>query len=451
MFSERLVMILEYDRGTLLLRGTKTAPSYFRYDNRVGAFRALAIYYQRVLRELRDVEDRVLDLVGPCNYESKDLNLRKYQHEAYANWTRHNKRGIVVLPTGAGKTRVAIYAIQRLSAPTLVVVPTLELMNQWARSVARYLGVNPSFYGGGKKEISCITIATYDSAYINIEKLGNRFLLMVFDEVHHLPSPGYRQIAELSASPYRLGLTATPEREDNLHTLLDFLVGPIVYRKTPRELSGKYLAEFDIKVIRVKLNEEDRKRYEMLYQRYKSLAEKAGIRISSLEDFQKLIMATGLSMEAREALVAWREAREIAMSTSKKIEVLADILSRHRHDRVLIFAESNDVVREISKRFLIPEISYKIDSEERRMILDAFKKGDIRAIVTSRVLEEGVDVPQANVGVILSGTGSKRQFIQRLGRILRPMYGKRAILYEIVTSGTVESRVSRKRRKGVDR
>ena len=99
--------------------------------------------------------------------------------------------------------------------------------------------------------------------------------------------------------------------------------------------------------------------------------------------------------------------------------------------------------------FLIPEITYKTSDEERLLIMEKFRKGEINAVVTSKVLEEGVDVPEANVAIVLSGTGSRREFIQRLGRILRPKKGKRAVLYEIVTAGTAETRVSRKRRKGV--
>jgi len=151
---------------------------------------------------------------------------------------------------------------------------------------------------------------------LNAEFLGNKFMLLIFDEVHHLPSPGYRQIAELNAAPYRLGLTATPEREDNLHLDLGYLVGPVVYRRSPRELAGRYLADFDIVKVRVKLSDEEREKYFELVDKYKRYLSSRGIKIRSIRDFEKLIMRSGLDKEAREALLAWLEARRIAFNAA---------------------------------------------------------------------------------------------------------------------------------------
>ena len=102
------------------------------------------------------------------------------------------------------------------------------------------------------------------------------------------------------------------------------------------------------------------------------------------------------------------------------------------------------------KKFLIPAITHKTDKAERREILKKFRDGEYKAIASSQVLDEGIDVPDASVGVIISGTGSSREFIQRLGRILRPAPGKeRAILYELVSAGTSEVRVARRRKSGL--
>ncbi len=445
-------MILCYDRGTLLLRGVKPGakiPEFFKFDPRVKAYRALAYKYWEAVKRLEGVEDKVLQPVQ-CRWSLKrELSLRPYQREALESWLSAGMRGVVVLPTGAGKTRVALAAMWELKAPTLIVVPTLELMDQWERAVSRFFQVPIGRFGGGSKEVRCVTVATYDSAYINAEVLGNKFLLVVFDEVHHLPSPGYRQIAELNAAPFRLGLTATPEREDEGHLLLPELVGPIVYRKKVGELKGRYLADFDVVVVRVKLSEEERERYLKLVKEYKSYLEERGIRLRSPRDFEKLVKMTGLDRRAREALLAWREARRIAFNARAKLEKLREILEKHRGDRVLIFTENTEMVREISRRLLIPEITYKTPERERREVLKAFREGRVSAVVTSRVLEEGVDVPEANVAVVISGTGSRREFVQRLGRILRPRPGKRAVLYELVTSGTKEVGVARRRKRGL--
>ncbi len=446
-------MRLAYDRGTVVAKDASITPTpHFRWDPRTEEFRALACKYREIVEYLRakgvEFEDLVMDPVEGELKVVKRPSLRPYQKEALKAWLER-KRGIVVLPTGAGKTRVALAAIAELKCPTLVVVPTLELMDQWERRIARYFSTDIGRFGGGDREIGFVTVATYDSAYLNAEFLGNKFLFVVFDEVHHLPSTGYRQIAELLAAPYRLGLTATPEREDGAHALLPELVGPIVYEKRVRELTGRYLADFDVVTIRVRLREDERERYRRALELYRKYSKKAGIRIRSLEDFQRLIARSGLNKYAREAILAWREARKISMNAERKIEALKEILEKHRGDRVLIFAESNEVVRRISLELLIPEISYKTSEAERKAVLEAFREGKVNAIVTSRVLEEGIDVPDANVAVVLSGTASRRQFIQRLGRVLRPKNGKRAVLYEIVTSGTREVEISRKRRRGV--
>jgi len=123
------------------------------------------------------------------------------------------------------------------------------------------------------------------------------------------------------------------------------------------------------------------------------------------------------------------------------------LLRRHKKDRVIIFTNDNDSVYRISRRFLVPAITHQTDAKERKEILSRFNEGIYPCLVTSRVLNEGVNVPDVNVGIILSGTGSVREHVQRLGRILRKQPDKRATLYEIVTANTVEQYVSERRRE----
>jgi superfamily II DNA or RNA helicase len=126
---------------------------------------------------------------------------------------------------------------------------------------------------------------------------------------------------------------------------------------------------------------------------------------------------------------------------------LSEILKRHNGGRIFIFTEHNKLVHRISSQFLIPSITYRTPGKERNEILDRFRSGIYRAVVTSKVLDEGIDVPDADVGIILSGTGSQRAFIQRLGRILRKKEGKEAVLYEIVSSETSEVNTARRRKR----
>uniref|UniRef100_A0A7J3X6L5 DNA 3'-5' helicase n=1 Tax=Thermofilum pendens TaxID=2269 RepID=A0A7J3X6L5_THEPE len=444
-------MELVYDKGTLLLLGVPPGfkpPSYFRFDPRVGAYRALAKEYWAAARDLPGAADRVLNL-PECSWREVSLPLRPYQEEALDAWLQAGRRGVVVLPTGAGKTMVALAAIAELRCPTLVVVPTLELVDQWVREVQRVLRVEASEFTGESKEVGCVTVATYSSAYLNAELLGNRFQLLVFDEVHHLPSESYRQIAELSAAPWRMGLTATPERPDGLHMLLPELVGPVVYRVAPGELKGRYLADFEVQRVYVEMPEAERKRYEELVARYERLLAALRMRMRTREDFERLVLLSSRDLRAREALLSLLEARRIAFNAEAKLEKLAEILERHRGEKILVFTDSNELVRRISHRFLVPEITHKTSKDERRAVLEMFRRGEVKVIATSHVLDEGVDVPDASVAVVISGTGSPREFIQRLGRLLRPKEGKRAVLYELVTRGTREVYVSRRRRVSI--
>ncbi len=437
---------LFYDKGTIVIKGNVAVPNA-RFDERIGAFRALAMYYRDIVEFLRrsriEFDDYVIRSEKP-KIKHHGYTLRDYQKECVERWFLSGKRGIVVLPTGAGKTVVALEILYRLKCSALVVVPTIDLLEQWYRALKR-ISNDVGRYGAGYKEIKPITVITYDSAYLNVQSFGNKFELVVFDEVHHLPAPSYANIAEMLASPYRLGLTATLEREDGMHVELYKLVGGKIYEAEIEELKGKYLSEYDIKVIRVRLSKEEKKVYEDLREKYLKFLEKHNLKMP--EDFEKLIILSAKNKEAREALIARNKARKIAFCAERKLEKLREILANHKNDRIIIFTEHNDIVYEISKRFLIPFITHKTNKNERKEVLEKFKRGVYKAIVTSKVLDEGIDVPEANIGVIISGSGSKREFRQRLGRLLRKKENKKAILYEIVSSGTSETFTYKKRHR----
>src|SRR5690606_37177791 len=176
---------------------------------------------------------------------------------------------------------------------------------------------------------------------------------------------------------------------------------------------------------------------------------KTGMVIRGPRDFQKLVMRSGRDPEARKALLARNAARDLAFNTDSKIEKLREILKAHTEDRIFIFTEHNRLVHQISREFLIPAITYRTPAKERSSILEKFRRGKYRAVVTSKVLDEGIDVPEANIGIIASGTGSKLAYIQRLGRILRKKEGKEAILYEIITVETTEAETARRRKEAI--
>jgi len=351
------------------------------------------------------------------------------------------------LPTAAGKTYIALKAISLLRTQTLIVVPTLDLIDQWRKRVTDYLNVDAGAVGGGEINVQMVTVSTYDSAYLQAEALGNRFMFIVFDEVHHLASPGYMQIAEMYVAPYRMGLTATYERVDQRHALLPQLVGDVVYTARVGELAGKHLSPYTHEKIYVELTQEEHQVYEEQMSVFHGYLKEKGIVLKGPEDFHRFIMTTGRDRRAREALLARNRAVKVALNSEAKLDLLARQLEAHRNDKKLIFTLHNDLVYKISRRFLIPAVTYQTPREERHEILENFRTGDYRAIVTSQVLDEGVDVPDASVGFMLSGTGSTREYIQRLGRLLRKVEGKQAKLVEIVSKETMEVRMSQRRRR----
>ncbi|MHA1129677.1 MAG: DEAD/DEAH box helicase family protein, partial [Candidatus Helarchaeota archaeon] len=248
-------MKLRYHRGTIIGEGEYSVPQ-MRWDTRKGCYRAPALYYREIIEYLREskisFEDGVLDLV-PCPVFAAGVELRGYQKEALERWMIQ-KRGVVVMPTGSGKTHLALKVIEEINSATLIVVPTLDLIQQW-REKLHIFKIKIGEYSGVKKELEPITVTTYDSARIHAEYLGNKFKVLIFDEVHHLAAEGYRQIAELFAAPFRLGLTATYERADGLHKELPRLIGGKVYEIASEKLVGRYLAPYETIRVSVDLTE----------------------------------------------------------------------------------------------------------------------------------------------------------------------------------------------------
>lgn len=370
-----------------------------------------------------------------------------YQSQALEAWARRRHRGVVVLPTGAGKTYVATLAILSRQRSTLVVVPTLDLMSQWYDVLAAAFGVPVGLVGGGYHELLDLTVTTYDSAHQHMDRMGDRFGLVIFDECHHLPSPSYATAARMCLAPFRLGLTATPERAD-LRTA-DDVIGPVVYRKDITELSGEYLASYETVHLEVTLSDEEREAYERERAVYIDFLRAHQLSVASQDGWRRFLMLSSQSDTGRRALAAYHRQKNIALATPGKLGVLARLLHQHRDGRSIVFTVDNATVYAISRRFLLPAITHQTKVKERSRILAAFNEGKLTAVVTSKVLNEGVNVPEANVAIVLSGSGSVREHVQRLGRVLRKVGNKTAVLYEIVASGTAEERTSEKRREHV--
>ena len=422
-----------------------------RFHPRTGQWQA-APYHLALLQGAFGARLRLeFDAAPPLPFAvSLDREPRPYQVEALAAWQDHGGRGVVVLPTGAGKTYLALMAIAAVRVRAVVLVPTLDLLGQWRRALRDGLGLgddNVGVVGGGERDVRPLMVITYESAARHPRLMAD-FGLLIADEAHHLPSPAYRRIAEAAPAPYRLGLSATPERGDGLHHDLDQLLGPVVFRREPRDLAESgHIARFEERRIVVSLSEEEQERYDAATRVWQGYLRSRGLRLQSGEDFERLVLLrSGADPEAYAALRAHQEARRTAFGAGSKLEAVEEILARHHDERVLIFSEYNSAVEELGRRLCLPVIVHDTPGAERRIILERFRAGVYTKLATGRVLNEGVDVPDATVAVIISGSGVRREHVQRLGRILRPKAG-RAVLYELVTKATNEAAVARRRRE----
>jgi superfamily II DNA or RNA helicase len=377
--------------------------------------------------------------------ELKSVTLRNYQEEALRAWLSNKCRGVIVLPTGAGKSIVAIAAIARTAVRTLIVVYTKEQAFQWRDFLLKYTTISPSMIGlfyAEEKRLSPITIITYQSGYRYINQISPYFDTIVVDEVHHLPAEKFKYIALHSLASYRMGLSATPEREDGKHVELFPLMGGIVYYKSPRDLVEQgYLAPYRVEVVKVKLSPDELIKYRYLRQLYQKYAKGRTFK-EILEEARKG------DPEAVEALRAYSEIRKLVANSKSKISRVVELATREYElgSKVIVFTQYIDQAREIAQKTRGLLLTGEMPEEERRRVLETFKQSSRGILVVTTVGDEGIDIPDANVGIIASGTGSRRQFIQRLGRLLRPKArGESARLYEIVVEKTSEEYQLKKR------
>src|SRR5260370_14268966 len=221
MAGDAPVVSVSFASGTLEVRGWPAelaVPPGCGWDPRTMCLRAPALAYADVVRAVvvsktpyDDTARRYFPLEAGARVHGAP---RPYQTEALSAWRAHQGRGVVVLPTGAGKSHVALLAIDDKKRSALVVAPTLDLVRQWLDLLATTFGSPVGLVGGGEHNPQALTVTTYASAFLHMDHLGARFGLVVFDECHHLPSAAYALAAQSCIAPFRLGLTATLERAD---------------------------------------------------------------------------------------------------------------------------------------------------------------------------------------------------------------------------------------------
>lgn len=453
--TSQAMVELVFVAGTIEVRGlsdeaAEAIPALVR-DARAACHRARGLDYAEVVlglvRAKIPYDDKARAYATLEHGALAHREPRPYQAEAIAAWKKARGRGVVVLPTGAGKSHVAVMAIDAQRRSALVVAPTLDLVRQWYDLLRSTFGVPVGIVGGGDHRVESLTVTTYDSAYLHMEHLGNRFGLVIFDEVHHLPSETYALAARFSLAPYRLGLTATLERTDGREAELAELVGPTVYRRDIVEMSGAYLADYETVYVDVELAEHEREEYEAMRAVYRGFVKSQGIDMRSPNGWGEFIRRSTGSAAGREAMRAYRRQRELAFAAPAKLAYVEHLLHLHKDDRAILFTQDNATAYAIARRFLVPVITHQTKVSERSSILEKLASGAYSAVATSKVLNEGVDVPDANVAIVVSGSGSVREHVQRLGRVLRKKGDKRAVLYELVTRDTTEAYTSQRRRE----
>jgi len=415
---------------------------------------------------------------------------REYQEDALSHWIAAGGRGSVVLPTGAGKSFVAILAMARGMAEGLpelprpvpeeggtlrlpssltqtatpiqgacVVAPTRALLGQWFAQLADAFGAERvgAFYGD-EKDPRAITVTTYHSAFTLLERWGDRFQLLILDEAHHLAdtvqgeAKGWHDALRIAPAPFRLGLTATyPDGRDSELTRL---VGPPVYRRRIGEMVDAELADFAVERRYVALDPAEEERYRRAHEIYEGFMARRGYRSEEKDreaSWKAFMAETHRSLEARRAFRAYLERERIVALAQGKLREAGRILRLFPAERAILFCGSAAAAEEISRHFALPLITAHTPASERRGILGWVEDGTVRGVVSVRVLDEGWDVPAAKVGIVLGDTsrGGRRQHMQRLGRLLRRQGDQVASLFEIVAAGTHEFFSSQKRGAGL--
>jgi DNA excision repair protein ERCC-3 len=346
--------------------------------------------------------------------------LRRYQRESVAAFAAAGS-GVIVLPCGAGKTLVGIGAMAAVGARTLILVTSTLAARQWRDELLARTGLHPELvgeYSGARKEVAPVTIATYQvlvtrrgGRHTHLDLLGREdWGLIVYDEVHLLPAPVFRMTAEIQARR-RLGLTATLVREDGREADVFSLIGPKRYDVPWRDLEAQgWVAAADCVEVRVDLTDEERMDY---------------------------------------AVAEPEERYRRAATAASKLPVVASLADAHLADRVLVIGQYLDQLQVLGGSLDAPVITGDTPVRERERLFAAFRTGELRRLVVSKVANFSIDLPEANVAIQVSGTfGSRQEEAQRLGRILRPKAdGGRARFYTVVSRDTNDTEFAQRRQR----
>ena len=385
--------------------------------------------------------------------------LYDWQHKALAKWNENDKKGIIAAVTGSGKTRVAHAAMSQWFAENpkgsvSIVVPKIPLLDQWKDELSEiFTDRNVGRMGGGHKEwYGTINVLVIDTA---VKVLGGRqgglgtAHLVIVDECHSLGAETYRE-ALTCLNHATLGLSATPEREDTGLEVIAPLLGDIIFRYTYREaIRDGVIPPFTLKAVKVSLQPKERLLYDNLQFKIrnysKNLSMKYGGGGNLIARCQYLLNKGTQDPDIGGFLTAIREQKELVNSAKNRFSALDILLHRHvsvGEQQTMLFHESVPEIQSLAIKYahLKPlEYHYKVTSskKKRQAILESFKEGESKLLLSCRALSEGFNPPKAEIGIMLSGTRSVRSRIQTLGRLLR---GEDATVYFVYVADTKDTR-----------
>jgi superfamily II DNA or RNA helicase len=447
---------LRFDRGTLCFEGANASAaslSALHWDPRSLGYRAQAYQAAALVQSLERDGAQIDGPPWPQTQHAStcwgELSLRPYQRDAIAAWNAFARRAVVVLPTGAGKTRVALAAMCLVRAPALVLCPTRALLDQWRREVAAVFSGAIGVVGDGEASLGDITIMTFESAYRRMDSLGDRFAMLIVDEVHHFGSGARSECLEMCSAPFRLGLTATaPAFGSPALSRIERLVGPIACEVGLGALLGVHLSEVTIVRLPVTLSDTERCAYDAAYAPFAQLRAEFTRNVPGA-DWLALIRALSQSAAGREAIRGFHRATAIAALPSEKRARARHLLRLHSAEPTLVFTARTDDAYRIAEENLIAVITAETSRRERERVILGFREGQLRALVSAQVLNEGFDVPEARVAIILGSAQGEREQMQRIGRVLRKAPNKHAVVYELYTRNTIDDRRAQTRRRQV--
>jgi superfamily II DNA or RNA helicase len=337
------------------------------------------------------------------------IELYPHQQEAYEAWVKNRHLGCLKLATATGKTFLGLNALQQLNCATLIVVPTIALQNQWAKEIKKNLKLETTYYGGGKKETSKITIAIIDSLR---EILFNTDLL-ILDEVHRFMSSKNYESIKNSNYKYLMALSATPERTDGKHELLYDIAPKCFEYSREQAIEDGVISDFDEDVVYVKMSEKTEVEYKEVDSKFKAKFAKFGhdlARMSGESQRGDLDAINGMRYMARR--------KEIIYNAPEKIDAAKHIIDMY--DKCIVFSESIESLEMLAER--LPNcVKYHsaIKKKEKEEAIRKFTEDEKCVLLSVKALDEGLNCPEVAVAIVMSGTSSKRQYSQRLGRILR--------------------------------